>query len=128
MGMKACQECKKEISTDANPCPHCGKKNPHGSSKIVVFGGGFLAVAFGIWFFGGGVEDQTAQTMAHVEQKVAQDAVSQYQIAKRNGDAMQTCVQAGMVSAAFLQAKDEANYKIWQATEKQDCEKAGVPR
>ena len=40
MAMKLCRECKKEISTDANPCPHCGKKNPHGMSKLLKYGGG----------------------------------------------------------------------------------------
>ena len=37
--------------------------------------------------------------------QVATDAVEQYGIAKREGDKMQTCVQAMSVSAAFLQAK-----------------------
>lgn len=46
MAMKLCVECKTAISTDANPCPHCGKKNPHGASKIVVFGLPFLVCCF----------------------------------------------------------------------------------
>ena len=48
VALKACQECDREISSDANPCPHCGKKNPHGASAIVKFGGGFLALMFGL--------------------------------------------------------------------------------
>jgi hypothetical protein len=74
------------------------------------------------------VEEQTAATMGQIEQKVATDAVAQYDIAKRNGDPIQTCVQAGMVSAAFLQAKDETNFNQWKATEKADCAKAGMPK
>ena len=31
MALKACKECGREISSDANPCPHCGKRNPHGA-------------------------------------------------------------------------------------------------
>jgi hypothetical protein len=40
MALKPCKECKKSISGDANPCPHCGKKNPHGMSKLMKYGGG----------------------------------------------------------------------------------------
>jgi hypothetical protein len=132
LAMKPCRECKKEISSDANPCPFCGKKKPHGSSKVVLFGGGFLVLVWLVWLIGGGaqkqVEEQTAATMGQIEQKVATDAVAQYDIAKRNGDPIQTCVQAGMVSAAFLQAKDETNFNQWKATEKADCAKAGMPK
>jgi hypothetical protein len=28
MALKPCKECKREVSTDAKACPHCGKKNP----------------------------------------------------------------------------------------------------
>lgn len=44
MAIKPCVECKREISDEADPCPHCGKRNPHGrrASNIVRFGGGFL--------------------------------------------------------------------------------------
>lgn len=63
-----------------------------------------------------------------IEDQVAADAVNQYEIAARQGDAMQTCVQAGMVSAAFLQAEDETNYQKWKSQEAVDCARAGVPR
>lgn len=63
-----------------------------------------------------------------IEKQVAQDAVAQFEIAKRSGDGMQTCVHAGLVSAAFLQAKDEASYRKWLAIEKQECAAAGVPQ
>lgn len=38
MALKACSECKREISTDAKTCPHCGKRNPTSSSgtKIIA--------------------------------------------------------------------------------------------
>lgn len=60
--------------------------------------------------------------------KVSSDMVAQYEIAKKQGDAMQTCVQAGMVSAAYLQAQDEAKYNEWKATEKADCKAAGIDK
>jgi hypothetical protein len=30
MALKPCKECGRSISTEANSCPHCGKKNPTG--------------------------------------------------------------------------------------------------
>ena len=60
--------------------------------------------------------------------KVSSDMVAQYDIAKKQGDPMQTCVQAGMVSAAYLQAKDEAKYNEWKAIEKTDCKAAGIDK
>jgi hypothetical protein len=49
MSMKACSECKKQISADANPCPHCGKKNPHGTSKGAAVIGTIVALAGAYW-------------------------------------------------------------------------------
>lgn len=37
MALKPCLECKKEISTDANPCPNCGKNAPHRSFGSKAF-------------------------------------------------------------------------------------------
>jgi hypothetical protein len=80
------------------------------------------------WFFaGGGLEKQTANEMQKIENQVATDAVSQYEIAKREGNAIQVCVHAGLVSAAYLQAKDEPNYQKWKKIENDDCRRAGVP-
>lgn len=67
------------------------------------------------------------QQMNDINQKVASDAVEQFNMVKRNGDKMEICVQAGMVSAAYLQAKDEANYSKWKQEEKVACAAAGLP-
>lgn len=66
--------------------------------------------------------------MDDIHSKVSDDMVAQYDIAKKQGDAMQTCVQAGMVSAAYLQAQDEAKYNEWKAIEKTDCKAAGITK
>jgi hypothetical protein len=66
--------------------------------------------------------------MADITSKVAQDAVAQYEIAKKSGDKIQLCVQAGFVTAAFLQAKDEPNYLAWKKTEADACAAAGMPK
>lgn len=70
---------------------------------------------------------QVEKQMAKIHDQVAKDAVEQYEMAKRSGDKMQTCVQAGLVKAAYLQAKDEPAFQKWTATEKADCKAAGVP-
>lgn len=75
-----------------------------------------------------GCDAATDMQMDNIHNKVSDDMVAQYDIAKKQGDAMQTCVQAGMVSAAYLQAKDEAKYNEWKAIEKTDCKAAGIDK
>ena len=67
-----------------------------------------------------------SNNLENIEDQVAADTVEQYNIAKSQGDPMMTCVQAGMVSAAYLQAKDNVNYNKWKDIEKSDCSKAGL--
>ena len=90
---------------------------------------GLLVFAGLVWYyFGGGLEMDASRRMQDIENKVAADAVTQYGIAKRNGNAMDACVQAGMVAAAYLQAKDEGHYQQWKQTERGDCASAGIQR
>lgn len=52
MAMTKCKECKKDVSTSAKVCPHCGVKNPG-----VKTWQGFIVLAVIIaigWFFIGG--------------------------------------------------------------------------
>lgn len=63
-----------------------------------------VAVGIGWYFFGGGLEKQAAKDLRQLYDQVAEDAVKQYWIAKRNGSAIDACVQAGLVTASFLQA------------------------
>lgn len=74
------------------------------------------------------IEKEADKEMKKIEQKVATDARQQYYITKRSGNAMDQCVQAGMVAAAYLQAEDERAYERWKKTEKEDCAAAGAPR
>jgi hypothetical protein len=67
------------------------------------------------------IQDQLDVEMDLIYQKVAQDSVDQYFIVKRQGDSVSICMQASMVSAAYLQAKDEANYQKWKRIESEDC-------
>lgn len=53
--------------------------------------------------------------------RVADDYKSQYQIAKGNGDKARMCALAGLVATAYLNAKDEENYRLWRYYEEKDC-------
>ena len=129
MTMMACDGCKAEISKQAKECPKCGhpiKSAANLSGSQIVSGLVFSSIV--LWFyFDGGLEQQAAKNMQQIENQVASDSVKQYDIAKTQGDKMQICVQAGIVSAAYLQAKDEPNYQQCKKREQIDCAKAGIP-
>ena len=101
------------------------KKNPNLVGGIVAV---VVAVGFMWYFYGGGLEKQAGKEMQRIENQVAADAVRQYEIAKRSGSAMDACVQADLVAAAYLQAKDEANYQKWKAISREEHDRAGVPQ
>lgn len=98
-----------------------------GSTAVGALGGMAMLAALAWYQFGGGMEQAVAHESDRINGMVANDSVAQYEIAKRNGSPMDVCVAAGLVSAAHLQAKDEANYAAAKAREKQDCAKAGMP-
>lgn len=60
----------------------------------------------------------------------AENAVRQYQkvLHDQHSTKVDVCVQAGLVSSAYLQSQDETNYKKWKAIQKSDCARAGVPQ
>jgi len=94
--------------------------------QIVVV---ILVVIVILWYFyGGGLEKQATNNMQQIEQQVAADAVKQYEITKSSGTAIDAYVHAGLVAAAYLQAKDEANYKKWKEIERQEGIRAGMPQ
>jgi hypothetical protein len=130
MSLIKCKTCDGEMSRKAEVCPKCGHPNKEASylSGGQVLGGLVLAGIVIWWLAGGGFDNQVAYDLAKVEDQVASDAVSQYNIAKQQGDSMQICIQASLVSAAYLQAKDETNYQTWKKTEAEDCKRAGVPQ
>ena len=71
--------------------------------------------------------DSNEVTTDSNKNKVVADAVDQYHIANRSGTPIDQCVRARVVTAAYLQAKDEDNYKIWKETEATDCGAVGMP-
>jgi len=65
------------------------------------------------------------KSLDQIHDEVAQDAVKQYNIVKSSGASdIDLCVQAGLVAAAYLQAKNESKYTIWKSRETVDCAKA----
>lgn len=116
MALMKCHECGGDVSSEAKTCPKCGVVPRSKSNKLQTVFGVLFAVAMIGYLFGGGVEKH-----------VAADVLKQYEISKKNGNTIETCVHAGIVAAAYLQAKDEANHKVWLQTQAADCKKAGVP-
>ena len=71
--------------------------------------------------------DQMAENqMQDINNKVAADAEAQYELADKHGTAIDKCVQAGLASAAYLQAQNEDKYRHWKAIEGLACVNAGV--
>ena len=78
---------------------------------LVIFGG----VAY--YLLGGGIQDG-----------VANDFVEQYNIAAKGGDKATICVQAQLVVAGYLQAKNQEKYAEWKKIENSDCAAAGIKK
>ena len=98
------------------------------NSRLQTILGAIVAVALLWYFIGGGLQKQATKDLQGIHDQVAGDAVKQYEMARRSGTAIDICVQAGLVGASYLQAKDESNYQRWKQTESSDCASAGVPR
>lgn len=87
-----------------------------------------LLLAFSAAVLSTSCNEMANQQLKSVQNQVAEDAVKQYDIAKRQGDKVQIYVQAQMVAAAYLQAQDEANYNKWKEIEKEAAKDAGMPQ
>lgn len=69
---------------------------------------------------------QAQANLQTIKNQVAADAVKQYNIAKAEGDKMQTYVQAEMVCAAYLQAQDSVNYFKWMKIKRKAARVIGL--
>jgi hypothetical protein len=97
----------------------------------LIVGVGLIWWVSGSWRFSGGglgLEPHAVKEMQRSENQVPADAINQYGIAKRQGDPVQICKQAGLVSAAYLQSKDEPNYQRWKKIEQDECSRADIPK
>jgi hypothetical protein len=100
-----------------------GQKNAVVGALVTLI----LLGAYGWYYWGGGLQQQATNNLDQAKQQVASDAVQQYQIAKAGGSKVEICVQAGLVTAAYLQAQDSANYQQWEQIKNADCAAAGLP-
>jgi hypothetical protein len=67
--------------------------------------------------------------LASGQQQLAQqarikDAVSAYEAARAGADALTVCVRAGIVAAAYADARDAPNQQAWTARRREDCARA----
>lgn len=77
MAMKACRECKREISSDVTACPNCGKKNPHNKTTAAAWLG-LLVVGFVVYAMvkGVGASDNSSPTHAAASVEANTPAIS----------------------------------------------------
>lgn len=77
------------------------------------------------------VDKQAMKEMEKDEKKIvnkmAEDDIQRFEMAKKSGDKMEICVTATAVVQTYLIGKDEPNYLKWKKTEQEVCKEAGVP-
>jgi hypothetical protein len=66
-------------------------------------------------------DQASSDFMEDINAKVVRDAEHEYQIASSSGSAVDRCVHAGMVAAAYLQAHNQPSYQSWKMREEADC-------
>jgi hypothetical protein len=64
---------------------------------------------------------EAKQYISKIHNQVAEDAVKQFELSMKGKNLAEICVHAGIVVAAYLQAKDEKNYLEWKKIEKKAC-------
>lgn len=120
MALVKCPECNNDISSRAKICPGCGAPVNVISRMLRLFGSIALTVAviaLLLWTLGRTVDRQNIQIYG----QLTDDAVSKYMIVKRNGPPSRLCISANYVTNAYLEAKNEAEYKKWKEIEAHDC-------
>ncbi len=88
-------------------------------SSLISF---VLTVGVLAYFFSG-------SATKNIYDSTANDLEEQYHMVFRNnGSAIDLCVQAQIVAAGYLQAKNQEKYAVWKETERRDCEKSRASR
>lgn len=144
-----CIDCKRPFIITKQQVKNYQKANPsllrktrNNIVKVLIGAGALLFLAFAAVFFQVNVLDSgnkpasqpavvaipktTDQRLRENAYRVADKYLRQYEMAKAQGDKVQICVQAGLVSAAFLSAEDQEQYNKWKAIESLKCEESGI--
>ncbi|MBE9526391.1 MAG: zinc ribbon domain-containing protein [Proteobacteria bacterium] len=117
-----CENCGKDISSEASSCPACGHPNSKGYCLSIGQQFLFLIIAIGIlWAVVMGLEIHFENKKVDVYEQVASDAVEQYNIVKQSGEHAKICLHARIVTAAYLQTNDKAKIQHWKAIEEDEC-------
>lgn len=67
MALKACKECKKDVSTGARTCPHCGVKNPTLTTREMWLGmTGLILLLVVVYFIFSDDKSESQQAVASV--------------------------------------------------------------
>lgn len=61
-----------------------------------------------------------------VNNKVITEELKKYKMVEKTGTKIEICIQAQMVTQAYLQAGNEEKYKEWHDTQESDCYLAGL--
>lgn len=67
-----------------------------------------------------GSSDTGQHQINETKNQVAQEAIKQYNIVKRNGSGIEASLHAGFVAEAFLQVGDKENYAKWTKIKEQE--------
>jgi hypothetical protein len=84
---------------------------------LAILGAGLLAAGCGQ------VADAQAKLVADLR---IRDAVADYELAARSGSALNRCIKAKLVAAAYSDARDAAETQAWTAREDEDCHAAAA--
>jgi hypothetical protein len=82
MALTTCRECKKEVSTSAKTCPHCGIKNPALKAKDTFVGVIGLIVLVGIVYSCSGSDKPKQEAAQNVPDKSQETQVSEKKAAE----------------------------------------------
>ncbi|MDR6517492.1 hypothetical protein J2789_000154 [Variovorax paradoxus] len=101
MALKPCRECKKEVSTEAKACPHCGvtspTKKPPSTKEALIGAGAIIAVvAIGIAMSG----ETDAEKSAAAEKQAAEKAACMKDLACHGNNGI---VAAGIYCAKHVE-------------------------
>jgi len=114
MALTTCRECKKEVSTSANTCPHCGVKNPGTKTKDTAVGVIGLVVLVGIVYSCSGSDKPKQETTSSATDQLQQPPVGE----KKTADEVAAC-------KLDLQCWGEKNLPAASVYCKTDIEKLG---
>ncbi|PKV51696.1 hypothetical protein ATE84_3788 [Aquimarina sp. MAR_2010_214] len=80
----------------------------------------FILLILIYFLFTTGSSDTNQHQINVTKNQVAQEAIKQYNIVKRNGPGMEASLHAGFVAEAFLKVGDSENHSKWTKIKEQE--------